>query len=67
VTAHPQSVIGAPDTAENAADAIFRGAVRERPLLVLTAVGKLGYWISRVAPQIYERQMARRLKSELEY
>ena len=67
VTAHPQSVIGTPDTAENAADAIYRGAVRERPLLVLTAVGKLGYWVSRVAPQIYERGMARRLRSELDY
>ena len=35
-------------------------------LLVLTPVGKISYWISRVAPIIYERIMARQLKSELE-
>ena len=67
ITNHPQSRIGPQDTAENAADAIYRGAVRERPLLVLTPVGKIGYWLSRLAPQIYERQMARRLKAELQY
>jgi NAD(P)-dependent dehydrogenase (short-subunit alcohol dehydrogenase family) len=66
VTRHPQSRIGRQETPEQAAEAIFRGAQREKDLLVLTAVGKLGYWISRLAPAFYERQMTRRLGAELE-
>ncbi|MFH1981779.1 MAG: SDR family oxidoreductase [Pseudomonadota bacterium] len=67
VTRHPQSHVGRHDTAENAADAIFRGAERERPMIVLTPVGKLGVLLSRFVPAFYERQMTRRLKSELDY
>ena len=66
VTDHPQSHIGRPETPERAAEAIFRGAEKEKDLLVLTAVGKLGYWVSRLAPGLYEKRMARQLKSELE-
>ena len=66
VTHHPQSRIGRQDTPEHAAEIIFRGAEREKDLLVLTAVGKLGYWVSRLAPKLYEQRMARQLQSELE-
>ncbi|WP_319524555.1 SDR family oxidoreductase [uncultured Desulfosarcina sp.] len=66
VTRHPQSRIGRQDTPEQAAEAIFSGAEREKDLLVLTAIGKLGYWVSRLAPKLYERRMARQLKAELE-
>ncbi len=65
VTRHPQSHIGRQDTPEQAAEAIFRGAEREKDLLVLTPVGKLGYWVSRLAPKFYERRMAKQLKAEL--
>ena len=65
VTRRPQSRIGKQDTPESAAEAIFRGASREKDLLVLTPVGKLGYWVSRLLPALYERAMARQLKSEL--
>jgi len=66
VTRHPQSRIGRQDTPEQVAEAIFRGAEREKDLLVLTGVGKLGYWFSRLAPRFYERCMARQLQAELE-
>ena len=66
VTTHPQSRIGRQGTPESAADAIFRGAEREKDLVILTPIGKIGYWISRLAPSFYERQMARTLKSELD-
>lgn len=65
VTRRPQTFVGSQQTPENAAEAIFRGACREKDLLVLTPMGKIGYWISRVAPGFYERQMTRRFKSEL--
>ncbi len=65
VTDRPQSFVGKQDSPESAAATIFHGAVRQRDLLVLTAVGKLGYWISRLFPGFYERRMIRRFQSEL--
>ncbi|WP_372677040.1 SDR family oxidoreductase [Desulfosarcina sp.] len=65
VTRHPQSRIGRQGTPEHAAEAIFRGAEKEKDLLVLTGMGKMAYWISRLAPAFYERRMASRLKAEL--
>jgi NAD(P)-dependent dehydrogenase (short-subunit alcohol dehydrogenase family) len=66
VTAHPQSVVGKPTSAEKVAEAIYKGALNKRYLLVLTPVGKLAYWISRLAPILYERLMARQVKDELD-
>jgi len=34
-------------------------------MLVLTPIGKMSYWISRIAPAFYECMMMRQLKSEL--
>jgi NAD(P)-dependent dehydrogenase (short-subunit alcohol dehydrogenase family) len=66
VTRRPQSRIGRQDTPAHAAEAIFHGAEKEKDLLVLTAMGKIGYWVSRLAPSFYERRMARQFKAELE-
>jgi NAD(P)-dependent dehydrogenase (short-subunit alcohol dehydrogenase family) len=66
VTAHPQSVVGKPTSAEKVAEAIYQGALNKRHLLVLTPVGKLAYWISRLAPVLYERLMARQVRGELD-
>jgi short-subunit dehydrogenase len=65
VTNHPQSVVGNPTSAAKVAEAIYRGALKRRQLLVLTPVGKLAYWISRLAPLWYERLMTRQVKAEL--
>jgi NAD(P)-dependent dehydrogenase (short-subunit alcohol dehydrogenase family) len=65
VTNHPQSVVGKPTSAAKVAEAIYRGALKRRQLLVLTPVGKLAYWVSRLAPLWYERLMARQVKAEL--
>lgn len=65
VTVHPQSVVGKPTSAAKVAEAIYKGALHKRHLLVLTPVGKLAYWISRLAPVLYERLMARQVKEEL--
>ncbi|MCF8144588.1 MAG: SDR family oxidoreductase [Deltaproteobacteria bacterium] len=66
VTAHPQSRVGGQDTPENVAEAIYRGALKRKHLLVLTPVGKISYWISRIFPVLYERMMARKLRAELQ-
>jgi len=65
VTQRPQSSIGKHDTPEHVADVIYKGAVKRKHLVVLTLIGKIGYWISRVAPVFYENQMSRKLQSEL--
>lgn len=66
VTHHPQSRVGAQQTPEQVAAAIYRGAMKRKPMLVLTPVGKLSYWLNRIAPRTYERVMAQKLKPELE-
>jgi len=65
VTSHPQSVVGKPTSAAKVAADIFKGTQARKPLLVLTPVGKLAYWLSRLAPILYERIMARQVKEEL--
>jgi len=66
VTNRPQSTVGSQGTPEEAAKAIFKGAVKRKHLLVLTRVAKMSYWISRIFPILYERMMARQLRSELD-
>jgi len=65
VTSHPQSVVGKPTSAAKVAADIFKGAQARKPLLVLTPVGKLSYWLSRLSPILYERIMAWQVKEEL--
>jgi NAD(P)-dependent dehydrogenase (short-subunit alcohol dehydrogenase family) len=65
VTIHPQSVVGKPTSAARVAADIYAGAVARKPMLVLTPVGKLSYWINRLAPRLYERIMARQVRDEL--
>ena len=66
MTHHPQSRVGGQQTPETVADIIYKGALRRKDLLVLTPVGKLTYWMSRLLPPLYERIMAKQLKSELD-
>ena len=65
VTDRPQSRVGGQTTAAAVADTLYRGACRRRSMLILTPVGKLAYWVSRLAPRIYERMMARQFEVEL--
>ncbi len=65
VTTRPQSRVGGQSTPEKVAEELYQAAVRRRPLAVLTPVGKLSYWVSRLAPNLYERLMARQFTVEL--
>ncbi len=65
-TAHPQSTVGRVATPESVADAVYRAACAGRTLLVLTAAGKAAFFLSRLAPSLYERLMVRSLRGELE-
>lgn len=63
--AHGRSMVGKLASPDDVADAVVRGARAGRRLLVLSAVGKTTYLLSRLAPRLYERLMTRRLQSEL--
>lgn len=65
-TAHPRSTTGKIATPEEVAEAIYRAALRNKRLLVLSTVGKLAYLVSRFFPAYYERVMTKRLQHELE-
>lgn len=66
VTTHPQSTVGKQTTPEAVANEIYMAALKRKNMVVLTFMGKLGYWISRIAPIFYENIMARKFRSELE-
>jgi hypothetical protein len=44
---------------------VFQGVIKRKRMLVLTPIGKMTYWLSRLAPGLYERIMAGKLKYEL--
>jgi NAD(P)-dependent dehydrogenase (short-subunit alcohol dehydrogenase family) len=62
---HPRSKVGAEDTPERVAEAVFQGVIKRKRMLILTPTGKLTYWLSRLAPGLYERIMASQLREEL--
>lgn len=56
-----RTTVGRLASPDAVADAIHRAALRRQRLLVLSAVGKASYALSRLAPGLYARLMARRL------
>jgi short-subunit dehydrogenase len=63
---HAQVTVGRPLTADAAAQQIVTGAARQRRLLLVGRTAWLAWWVSRLAPSLYEKLMARRLRGELE-
>jgi short-subunit dehydrogenase len=56
-----RTTVGKGADPEQVAEAIYRGVVSGRRLLVLSPVGKLAFVLSRVLPSLYERLMVRSL------
>jgi NAD(P)-dependent dehydrogenase (short-subunit alcohol dehydrogenase family) len=65
VTTHPQSRVGRMMTPDQAAAHIASAIERRRGFVVVGAVGKTTRVLTAVAPALYERIMARSLRSEL--
>jgi UDP-glucose 4-epimerase len=53
----PKEVVGQPMSAEEVAERVVEAVGKRRRLLVLSAVGKTSYWLSRLLPGVYERVM----------
>jgi len=63
---HAQVTTGGRLSPEAVAERIFAGAERNRRLLLVGRTAWQAWWVSRLAPGLYEKLMARRLSSELE-
>jgi NAD(P)-dependent dehydrogenase (short-subunit alcohol dehydrogenase family) len=66
ITRHPQSTAGKPAAPEHVAEQVFQAARRDKRLLVLTPVGRLGQLINKISPGWYEGLMVRSMRRELE-
>ncbi|MCP3997578.1 MAG: SDR family oxidoreductase [bacterium] len=66
VTDHPQSRVGKMASPEDIAERIVWGLERRRSTLVLGNVGRVTRYLNALAPGVYERMMARKLRSELD-
>jgi NAD(P)-dependent dehydrogenase (short-subunit alcohol dehydrogenase family) len=55
----PRTELGRPLEPGAVADALVRAVRRRRRLVVLGAVGRASWWVSRLAPRVYEALMAR--------
>ena len=64
ITKRQWSTTGKIHQPADVANAIINGIRKEKRLLVLSTVGKLAYWIGRLFPKFYEREMRKRLRHE---
>lgn len=65
IASHPQTRVGSEDTADHVAEQIASGVLKKKSILVLTPMGRLGYYIHRLSPGLYEKMMTRQFKAEL--
>jgi NAD(P)-dependent dehydrogenase (short-subunit alcohol dehydrogenase family) len=62
---HAQVVVGRRLQPDDVADRVFRGAERSNRLLLIGRTAHTAWWVSRLAPSLYERIMARKLQGEM--
>nr|WP_291462959.1 SDR family NAD(P)-dependent oxidoreductase [Desulfobacula sp.] len=65
IATHDQTIIGKEDTPENVARQIVKAIAKKKNMVVLTFMGKFGYYISRLSPLLYEHLMTRQFRKEL--
>ena len=65
IATHEQTRIGKQGTSEEVARHIIKHAARKNDMVVLTGMGKIGYFVSRLTPKLYERIMTYQFKQEL--
>jgi len=63
---HAQLTTGSRLQPDAVAEQIFAAAQRGRRLLLAGRTARAAWWVSRLAPALYDRLMARRLRGELE-
>ena len=66
IASHEQTRIGGQQTPEHVAQQIVKGFLKRKNNLVLTFMGRLGHYIHRLSPVLYEKIMTRRFEKELD-
>jgi NAD(P)-dependent dehydrogenase (short-subunit alcohol dehydrogenase family) len=62
---HAQVVVGRRLQPDSVAQRIFHGCERSQRLLLIGRTARAAWWVSRLAPSLYERVMARKLREEM--
>lgn len=65
IASHEQTRIGKQGTPKEVARHIVKHAARKNDMVVLTGMGKIGYFVSRLTPKLYERIMTYQFNQEL--
>ena len=65
LASHPQSIVGTRTTPGAIAGKIFTAATKEQRLLLPDLISRSSWWLSRLAPRFYARQMVRKLGQEM--
>jgi NAD(P)-dependent dehydrogenase (short-subunit alcohol dehydrogenase family) len=65
-TVHPQSTLGKVADPWETAGVIINGAMKNRPLVIHSTIGRITYLMMKIAPWLYERMMPRLLRFELD-
>lgn len=60
----PKKLVGKEVTATMVAEAVYNGALANKPLIKVGKVSKQSYLLTRIAPNLYENIMRKRLKDE---
>ena len=63
---HAQVVVGTRLLPDVVADRIVHAATRDRRLVLIGRTAHAAWWLSRLAPGVYERVMARKLRREMD-
>ena len=56
---HAKQLIGKPSDPDDVARQLVRAVERRKRLLVVSSVARTSFWLSRLAPTLYERVMRR--------
>ena len=63
---HAQVVVGRRLKPAAVAERVYEGARHNRRLLLIGRTARAAWWVSRLAPALYEKVMARRLRGEMQ-
>lgn len=61
IAASERTTVGKDYTPDMVAGAVLKGLKKRRSLIALTPAGKLGYWMNRIIPGVYERMIEKKI------
>jgi hypothetical protein len=65
IAASERTTVGRDYTPAMVAEAVLLGMKKRRSLIALTPAGKLGYWMNRLLPGLYEHIVEKKIGREI--